>query len=179
MSKYWSNSSQPDFRALLVAEKQSEIARARFCTRIGSKAGQTAPHPIGSCRGLPWNSPLRTPNDCLAQHPKSRIALKSIGEGASSLFGGRPGSPEHVLCSRATPHLHRWNLGVAPEQEAFSGLLGLPPKGLLASSPIDSGAILELGIVPGNQGRKFADTKTDHAHEFPWPSLQLHPTSTC
>ena len=64
---------------------------------------------------------------------------KSIGEGASSVFGGWPRSPENVSCSRATPRLHRCNLGVALEQETFSGLLGHPPKTLLAPSPIDLG----------------------------------------
>ena len=32
---------------------------------------------------------------------------------------GIPGSPENVSCSRATPDLHRCNLGVALEQETF------------------------------------------------------------
>ena len=42
--------------ALLVAEKQHEIARARFCTQTCSKVGQLlvnsslTPHPMGSCR---------------------------------------------------------------------------------------------------------------------------------
>ena len=83
--------------------------------------------------------------DCLVQPPNSRIAPKSIGEGASSLLGGWPGSPENVSCSRATPDLHRCNLGVALEQETFSGLPGHPPKRLLAPSPIDLGAIREFG----------------------------------
>ena len=43
--------------------------------------------------------------DCLVQPPNFQSAPKSIGEGASSLFGGRLGSPEHVSCSRATPSL--------------------------------------------------------------------------
>ena len=43
-------------------------------------------------------------------------------------FGGWPGSPENVSCSRATPDLHRCNLGVALEQVAFSGPPGHPPK---------------------------------------------------
>ena len=73
-------------------------------------------------------------------------APKSIGEGASSLFGGWPGSPENVSCSSATPDLHWCTLGVALEQEAFSGLPGHPPKRLLAPSPID------LGAHPGIRG---------------------------
>ena len=75
--------------------------------------------------------------DCLVQPPNSRIAPKSIGEGASSLFGGWPGSPENVSCSRATPRLHRCKSGVALEKETFSGLPGHPPKRLLAPSPIE------------------------------------------
>ena len=53
--------------ALLVGEKQYEIAQARFCTRSCSKVGQLlvnsspTPHPMGSCRGLPCSSPLATP----------------------------------------------------------------------------------------------------------------------
>ena len=62
--------------------------------------------------------------------PESWIAPKSIGEGASSLLGGSPGSPENVSCSRATPDLHRCKSGVALEQETFSGLPGDPPKRL-------------------------------------------------
>ena len=69
----------------------------------------------------------------------------SLGEGASGLFGGWPGSPENVSCSRATPDLHQCNLGVALEQETFSGLPGLPPKRLLAPSPIEKRAIRKFG----------------------------------
>ena len=65
--------------------------------------------------------------------PNSWIFPKSIGEGASSLLGGQPGSPENVSCSRATPRLHRCKSGVALEQETFSGLPGHPPKRLLRS----------------------------------------------
>ena len=80
--------------------------------------------------------------DCLVQPPNSpELAPKSIGEGASSLFGGWPGSPENISCSSATPDLHRCNLGVALEQETFSGLPGHPPKRLLAPSPIDLGEV--------------------------------------
>ena len=75
--------------------------------------------------------------DGLVQCPIPGCPLKSIGEGASSPFGGRPESLENVSCSGATPHMHRCNLGVAPEQETFSGLPDLPPKRLLAPSPID------------------------------------------
>ena len=77
--------------------------------------------------------------------PNSRIAPKLIGEGASSLFGGWPGSPENVSCTGATPRLHRCKSGVAPVQETFSGLPGRPPKRLLAPSPINLGAIREFG----------------------------------
>ena len=64
------------------------------------------------------------------QPPNSWMAPKSIGEGASSLFGGWPGSPENVSCSTANPDSHRCNLGVALEQEIFWGFLGHPPKRL-------------------------------------------------
>ena len=75
--------------------------------------------------------PLSCDPDCLVQPPNSRTAPKSIGEGASSLFGRWPGSPENVSCSRATPDLHRCNLGVALEQETFSGLPDHLPKDFL------------------------------------------------
>ena len=56
---------------LLPEEKQYEIAQARFCTQSCSKVGQLlvnsspTPHPMGSCRGLPCNSPLATPDKAL------------------------------------------------------------------------------------------------------------------
>ena len=74
----------------------------------------------------------------------SRIAPKSIGEGASSLLGGWTGSPENVSFSSATPDLHRCNLGVALEQETFPRLPSHTPKRLLAPSPIDLGSIREF-----------------------------------
>ena len=80
---------------------------------------------------------------------------KLIREGVTSLLGGWPGGPENVSFSRATPDLHRCNLGVALEQETFSGpwailqkdyLILLPsPKRLLDPSPIDLGAIRAFG----------------------------------
>ena len=85
----------------------------------------------------------------------SRITPKSVGEGASSPFGGWPGSPENVSCSRATPRLHRCKSGVAPEQETFSGLPGHPPKGLLAPSPTDLGVIREFGGGTRQSGSQF------------------------
>ena len=54
--------------ALLVAERQHEIATARFCTQSCSQVGQLlvnsspTPHPTRSCKGLPCNSPLATPD---------------------------------------------------------------------------------------------------------------------
>ena len=76
-------------------------------------------------------------SDGLVQCPIPGCPPKSIGEGARSLFGGSPESLENVSCSRATPNLHRRNLGIAAEQETFSRLSGLPPKRLLAPSPLD------------------------------------------
>ena len=93
--------------------------------------------------------------DSLVQPPNFGIAPKSRGEGASSLFGGWPGSPENVSCSRATPDLHRCNLGAALEQETFSGLTGLPPKRLLAPSPIDLGSIQKFGGCTRELGSEF------------------------
>ena len=49
------------------------------------------------------------------------------------------------LALEQPPDLHQCNLGVALEQKTFSGLLGHPPKRLLAPSPIDLGAIREFG----------------------------------
>ena len=48
-----------------------------------------------------------------------------------------PKSTQNVSCSRATPRLHRCNLGVALEQEILLGLFGPRPKILLAPSPVD------------------------------------------
>ena len=76
LSNSWPTSSQPDLHALLVGEKQYEIAKARFFTQSCSKVGQLlvnsspTPHPMGSCRGLPCNSPLATPED-FPQDPDS------------------------------------------------------------------------------------------------------------
>ena len=59
----------PNYRTLgllLAGEKQHEIVKARFCTQSCSKVGQIlvssspTPHPMRSCRGLPYNSPLAT-----------------------------------------------------------------------------------------------------------------------
>ena len=53
---------------LLVAEKQYEITRARFCiqscTRIGQLLVNSPPthHSMGSCSGLPCSIPLATPD---------------------------------------------------------------------------------------------------------------------
>ena len=57
--------------ALMVGEKQYEIAQARFCTQSCSKVRQLlvnslrTPHPMGSCRGLPCNCPLAKPDPVL------------------------------------------------------------------------------------------------------------------
>ena len=59
---------QPYFVRALGREKQHEIAKARFCTQTCSKVGQLlvnlslTPYPMGSCRGLPFSSPLATPD---------------------------------------------------------------------------------------------------------------------
>ena len=71
------------------------------------------------------------------------MPAKSIGEGASSLFWGWPGSPENVSCSRATPDLHRCNLGVALKRHFRDSRPS--PKRLLSPSPIHLGAIWEFG----------------------------------
>ena len=61
--------------ALLGGEKQYEIAQARFCTQSCSNVGQLlvnslpTPHPMGSCKGLPCNSPLATPDQRFYQTP--------------------------------------------------------------------------------------------------------------
>ena len=63
----------------------------------------------------------------------------------SSLFAGWPGRTTPDLSS-AKPDLLRGNLGVALEQETFSGLPDHPAKRLLAPSPIDLGAIREFSL---------------------------------
>ena len=49
-----------------------------------------------------------------------------------------------ALESRTTSRLHRCKSGVALEQETFSRLPGLPPKGLLAPSPVKLGEVQEF-----------------------------------
>ena len=49
---------------LLVGEEQYEIGpRQDFIHRVAQKLANSLPtsHPMGSCRGLPCNSPLATP----------------------------------------------------------------------------------------------------------------------
>ena len=96
----------------------------------------------------------------LVQCPNSWIPPKSVGEGASSLFGGWPGSLEIVSCTGATPRLHRCKSGVAPVQEIFSRLSGPPPKRLLAPSPTDLGGIQEFGHCtrPAGSQDKFGES---------------------
>ena len=105
----------------------------------------------------------------LVQCPNSWIPPKSIGEGASSLFGGWPESLENVSCSSATPDLHRCNLGVAPEQETFWRLSGPSPKRLLAPSPIDSGGMQEFGHFTSPTG----------SQPYPQPQNSLVRISVC
>ena len=113
----------------------------------------------------------------LVQCPNSWIAPKSIGEGASSLFGGWPGSLENVSSSSATPDFHRCNLGVAPVQEAFSRLSGSPKKDYLLLPLSIEGESRKLDIVPGNQDLNFRaiscgekKTNKEKSHKGIWRS---------
>ena len=127
----------------------------QVCSVGNSQASPTTSTFLGSSHSTvapPHHPNKRCDPECLVQPPNSWSAPKSIGEGASSLFGGRPGSPENVSCSRATPRLHRCKSGVAPEQETFSGLPGQPPKRPLAPSPIDLGALQEFGGCTRHSG---------------------------
>ena len=101
--------------------------------------------------------------------PNSWMAPKSIGEGASSLFGGRPGSLENASCSRATPDLHRCNLEVALEQETFSRLPGLHPKRPLAPSPIDLGEVQEFRHCTRVSGSQNEGTENRNEGTFAKP----------
>ena len=86
--------------------------------------------------------------------PNSRIAPKPIGEGASSLFGEWPGSPENVSCSRATPDLHRCNLFACSRARDIFGTPGpFPKKTTCSFSYRFRGNPGIRGVVPGNQGR--------------------------
>ena len=70
--------------ALLVAEKQHEIPRARLCTQSCSKVSQLlvnsspTPHPMGSCRGLRCSCPLAAPD--LPKHSVSSFFRNSALE---------------------------------------------------------------------------------------------------
>ena len=79
--------------ALLAGEKQYEIDQARFCTQSCAKVGQLlvnsspTPHRMGSCRGLPCNSPLATPwtvLTCVRNRPRSQI-LACLGNGRNTV----------------------------------------------------------------------------------------------
>ena len=106
--------------------------------------------------------------DCLVQGPNSCFPLKSIREGASSLFGPGPERPQNISCSRATPRLHRCNLGVALEQEAILGLSGPGPKRLLAPSLIDFQGKQEFGPCTRQSGSQFFLTFRAFRREGTW-----------
>ena len=109
--------------------------------------------------------------ETLVQCRNSWTSPKSIGEGAGGLLGRRPGSLENVSCSRATSRLHRCKSGVALEQETFSRLPGLPPKRLLAPSPIDLGEV--QGIRGLYQAIRVAILVAERHHAWNYVLLRL------
>ena len=99
--------------------------------------------------------PCKSTRLALVQCPDSWIPPKSIGEGASSLFEGRPGSPENVSCSGATPHLQLQPWGWSRARDIF-GTPGPSSEKTTAPSPIDLGGIQEFGHCTrpvGSQGK--------------------------
>ena len=138
--RWWQNST--DSRAVLFLVRKGPLGNDNFLSffRLSTMCAHTGRRECGG----PQSEAHTCDPDCLVQPPNTRMALKLIGEGASSLFGGRPGSLENVSCSRATPDLHRCNLEVALEQETFSRLPGLHPKRPLAPSPINLGEVQEF-----------------------------------
>ena len=99
----------------------------------------------------------RKNKEILARRKNKEIQKKQGKEGQGVVFlGGWTGSPENVSCSSATPDLHRYNLGVALEQETFSRLPSHTPKRLLAPSPIDLGAIRVYGVCNRKPGGGIA-----------------------
>ena len=114
--------------------------------------------------------------DCLVQTPNSRIAPKSIGEGASGLFRGWPGSPEDVSCSGATPDLHRCNLGVALEYrngsiagyEAAEDQTPLPDR-VLSLAFSKGGSRLSAEVVFLRVGLEHGHAKTRLLENSPAP----------
>ena len=75
-----STSRQPVFwYALLVGEKQHENRQGKTLYTEALKTWSTlghsspTPHPMGSCSGLPCNSPLATPKACGMGHSKYQI----------------------------------------------------------------------------------------------------------
>ena len=69
------------------------------------------------------------PKLCSKYNPRiPGLPLNRSEKEQSSLFGGRPGSPENVSCSRATPRLQQCKSGVALEQEDISGFRAFPQK---------------------------------------------------
>ena len=70
--------------AILAGEKQHEITRARLCKRLANSwsTPRQLPHPMGSCRGLPCNSPLAAPEERKTQKKRkeTRNNLKHTEE---------------------------------------------------------------------------------------------------
>ena len=70
----------------LGKRKQNGIARGGFCTQSCLKVGQLlvncspTPNHMGSCRGLPCNSPLATPDHHTEKGPNSRLLFLSFQE---------------------------------------------------------------------------------------------------
>ena len=82
MSNSWSTSCQPDLHALLVGEKQQEIARARFCIQSCSKVGQLLVK-VGQLlvnrRGLPCSSSLATSEKKRRKNTETNISWDCPG----------------------------------------------------------------------------------------------------
>ena len=86
--------------------------------------------------------------------PNSRIAPKSIGQGASSLLEDGPGVPKMSLALEQPQTCTGAALGLLESKRHFRDSWAIPPNRLLAPSPIDLGTIWEFGACtrpPGSE----------------------------
>ena len=92
--------------------------------------------------------------DCLVQGPNSWISQKIHKEGASSLFGRGPESPQNVCCSRATQTCTGATLGLPRGRNIFGTLRPSPEKTTCSLPYRFSGKSRNSGLVPGNRDPK-------------------------
>ena len=81
---------------------------------------------------------------------------KPIGEGASSLFGDSPGVPNMSLALEQPQTCTGATLGLLWSERHFRDSRAVPPKRLLAPSPIGLGVIQEFGGCTRQSGSQLS-----------------------